>query len=172
MTRNQRSSRWMATAALALTLAASITGPGLLIVPANAQNQAEIDRFCTNIVDDARERRYAIQREELQTLRAEIEGKITLLEEKRAELERWARMREEFASAANEGLVAVYSNMRPDAAAQRLEELPPGLSAALLTKLKPRTSAAILNEMSTEGAARITQIMAAVGDTSMMDGGG
>ncbi|WP_306118270.1 MULTISPECIES: MotE family protein [unclassified Roseitalea] len=152
--------------ALAAGLAALCAGlPTAALSQSRAQS--DIETFCANIADDARERRYAIQREQLEALRAEIEDKIALLEEKRADFERWARKREEFADAANEGLVEVYSNMRPDAAAARMEEMPAELSAALLAKLKPRSSAAILNEMNARQAALITQIMAAVGDTNL-----
>jgi len=168
MHRNAASLSRLAVAACALA------GSALFPVAAHTQTQApaDVQNFCTNIVDEARERRYAIQREELEALRAEIEAKIVELEDKRAAFEQWAEKREQFAEAASEGLVAVYSNMRPDAAAERMEQIPPQLSAALLTKLKPRTSAAILNEMSTEDAALITQIMAAVGDTDLPAGDG
>lgn len=154
--------------------ACALAGPFLFPVVAHTQAQptADVQNFCANIVDEARERRYAIQREELEALRAEIEARIAELEQKRAAFEEWATKREQFAEAASEGLVAVYSNMRPDAAAERMEEIPAELSAALLTKLKPRTSAAILNEMSTQDAALITQIMAAVGDTDLPEGDG
>lgn len=157
-----------------LVIVWAVAAPAAMPVAVNAQDQApaDVQNFCANIVDDARERRYAIQREELETLRADIEAKITILEERRAAYEQWAQKREEFAEAANEGLVAVYANMRPDAAAVRMEELPAELSAALLTKLKPRASAAILNEMSTKDAALITQIMAAVGDVGLPEGDG
>ena len=164
----------IATFPTLLVAVCAVAGPALTPVVAHGQTQApaDVQNFCANIVDEARERRYAIQRQELEVLRSEIEAKIATLEEKRAAFEEWAVKREQFAESANEGLVAVYSNMRPDAAAQRMEEIPPELSAALLTKLKPRTSAAILNEMSTADAALITQIMAAVGDTAISEGDG
>lgn len=170
MTKHRKS----ASPARLAVAACALGGSFLFPVAAHTQAQAPADaqNFCSNIVDEARERRYAIQREELEGLRAEIEARIAELEEKRAAFELWAEKREQFAEAASEGLVAVYSNMRPDAAAERMEEIPPELSAALLTKLKPRTSAAILNEMSTGDAALITQIMAAVGDTGLPEGDG
>ena len=151
---------------LALGLAVAAAGaPTLASAQAPAQIGSDIEVFCSNIADEARERRHAIQRRELEALRAEIEARIEALEEKRAEFEVWAKKREEFAEAASEGLVQVYASMRPDAAAARMEEMPAELSAALLGKLKPRNSAAILNEMTPREAALITQIMAAVGDT-------
>ena len=166
--------RSTATVSALLVAACAVAGPVLMPVAAHGQAPAPADvrNFCANIVDQARERRYAIQREELEALKAEIADKIAVLEQRRAAFEEWAAKRERFAEAANEGLVAVYASMRPDAAAQRMEELPAELSAALLTKLKPRASAAILNEMSTRDAALITQIMAAVADTAIPGGDG
>lgn len=130
-------------------------------------NSDDIQRFCSNIADAARERRYAIQKEELEGLRTEVEDRIAAMEKKRAELEEWMRKREEFAKAANEGLVEVYSQMRADAAAERMEELPSNLTAALLTKLAPRTAGTILNEMSPERAATVTVIMSAAADKEL-----
>ncbi|WP_193178098.1 MotE family protein [Oricola nitratireducens] len=127
-------------------------------------NADDIERFCTNIADPARERRYAIQKAELQSLRDEIEARIKVLEGKRAELEMWAKRRETFSAAASAGLVDVYSKMRPDAAAKRMEKLPGELSAALLSKLNARTAGTILNEMSADRAAMVTMIMAAAAD--------
>lgn len=124
----------------------------------------DIQRFCSNIADAARERRYAIQKAELDTLRGEIEKKMAVLEKKRAELEDWVKRRDEFSRAANDDLVEVYAKMRPDAAAARMEKLPGDLTAALLTKLDPRAAGTILNEMDTEKAAMVTVIMAAAGN--------
>ncbi|WP_421855220.1 MotE family protein [Oricola sp.] len=138
--------------------------PSLLDQPPPAANSDDIRRFCSNITEAARERRYAVQKAELEKLRGEIEDKIMLLEQKRSELEEWAQKREAFSEAANEGLVEVYAKMRPDAAAQRMEKLPSELTAALLTKLKPRAAGTILNEMSAEQAAMVTVIMAAAAD--------
>ena len=136
----------------------------LLDSPAPEASADDIERFCTNIADAARERRYAIQKEELETLRGEIESRIAVLEEKRAELQMWVEKRETFSAAASEGLVEVYSKMRPDAAAQRMEKLPEDLTAALLSKLKPRAAGTILNEMTADKAATVTVIMSAAAD--------
>jgi flagellar motility protein MotE (MotC chaperone) len=149
-------------AGMTLQAAAQTQLPSLLEQAPPAANSDDIRRFCSNITDAARERRFAIQKAELEKLRQEIEDKITLLEEKRVELEEWAKRRDEFSEAANEGLVEVYAKMRPDAAAQRMEKLPGGLTAALLTKLSPRAAGTILNEMSPDQAANVTVIMSAV----------
>ena len=159
---------WMAIAALLAFAGAAPAQqemPSLLDAPPPAANSDEIERFCSNIADAARERRYAIQRSELEKLQAEIEERITVLEEKRADLEMWVMKRERFSEAANAGLIDVYSKMRPDAAAQRMEKLPGELTAALLTKLNARLAGTILNEMSPDQAAMVTVIMSAVAET-------
>lgn len=138
----------------------------MLDEPVSGQKN-DIERFCSNIADAARERRYALQKAELEELSGQIQKKIKVLEEKRAELEKWVEQRENFSEAANAGLVEVYGKMRPDAAAQRMEKLPSELSAALLTKLSPRNAGEILNEMSAERAAMVTVIMAAAGKREM-----
>ena len=138
--------------------------PSLLDAEPPPSNTDEIARFCSNIADAARERRYALQKAELEALRSEIEERIGLLEKKRAELQIWVSKRERFADAANEGLVEVFAKMRPDAAAQRMEKLPGELTASLLSKLSPRAAGTILNEMSPDRAALVAVIMSAVAD--------
>ena len=139
--------------------------PSLLDSDPPEANMNEIERFCSNIADAARERRYAMQKAELEELKADIDERIALIDSKKAELQTWVEQRERFAEAANKTLVDVFAQMRPDAAAQRLEKMPGELSAALLSKLSPRQAGTILNEMSTDRAALVSMIMSAVGDT-------
>jgi flagellar motility protein MotE (MotC chaperone) len=120
----------------------------------------DIQRFCTNIADAARDRRYSLQRMELETLQADIESRIAALEAKRTEYEEWLKRREDFLAKAEGGLVDIYGRMRPDAAAERLAELRVDLAAAILMKLDPRQSSTILNEMDAKVAATLTSVMA------------
>ncbi len=122
---------------------------------------SEIERFCSNIADAARDRRYALQAEELQALQQEVDKRIALLEEKRAEYEAWLKRREDFLAMADEGIVKIYSGMRPDAAAERLEEMDAALAAGILMKLEARKAGVILNEMESKRAAMLTGVMAA-----------
>lgn len=124
----------------------------------------ELELFCANIAEPARERRYALQREQLEELKADLEERIKLLDTKQAELEGWVEKREEFARMASSAVVDVYANMPPDSAAERLANMDGGLSAALLMKLKSRTAAAILSEMEPRKASMVTSIMAASSD--------
>jgi flagellar motility protein MotE (MotC chaperone) len=124
----------------------------------------ELELFCANIEDSARERRYALQRAQLEELKAELEERIKLLDDKQSELKVWVEKREEFARMASSSVVDVYANMPPDSAAERLANMEGGLSAALLMKLKSRVAAAILSEMEPRKASMVTSIMAASSD--------
>ncbi len=122
--------------------------------------QSEIERFCGNIADAARDRRYALQTKQLEDLRAEVDQRIAALEAKRAEYEDWLQRREKFMQKARESVVDIYSRMRPDAAAAQLSVLRADLAAALLIKLDARKAGVILNEMDPKAAAALTSIMA------------
>lgn len=131
-------------------------------VVANAPAQSEIDRFCGNIADAARDRRYTIQEQELTKLRADLDSRIKLLEERRAEYEQWLKRREVFLARAEQSVVGIYSKMRADAAAAKLTEMSNELAAAILMQLKEQQASQILNEMEAKAAARLTTVMAAV----------
>lgn len=147
-----------------LSLATALFGLLVLTSPAATQESPpvpnDVERFCTNIADAARDQRYALQAEELRNLQAEIDARITALEEKRAEYEEWLRRRETFLAKAQDNVVDIYGRMRPDAAAERLTELGPELAAGILMKLDARRAGIIMNEMETKAAAGVTSIMA------------
>ena len=143
-----------------LTTDAEATGA---VKPARipVQTGTEVERFCSNIADAARDRRYVLQTEELQALQQEVDKRIKLLEEKRAEYESWLKRREDFLAKAEDGVVKIYSGMRPDAAAERLAEMDATLAAGILMKLEARKAGVILNEMERKAAAMLTGVMAA-----------
>jgi flagellar motility protein MotE (MotC chaperone) len=155
-----------ATEAAAPNIATRSVGDAPVIdaaAPATGTEPAtEIQRFCSNIADAARDRRYALQAQELQTLQGEIDKRIKVLEEKRAEYEGWLKRRKDFMAEAEEGVIKIYARMRPDAAAERLAEVDAELAAAILMKLDSRQAGVILNEMERKAAATLTGIMASV----------
>lgn len=120
----------------------------------------EVQRFCANIADAARDRRYSLQAMELKKLRGEVDERIAALEQKRADYEAWLERRNVFLAKAESGIVSIYGAMRPDAAAERLAEVPIELAAAILMKLEPRVAGVILNEMNSKSAAMLTSIIA------------
>ncbi|WP_292205409.1 MotE family protein [Mesorhizobium sp.] len=123
-------------------------------------DQSEIERFCSNIADAARDRRYALQAEELKQLQAGIDERMKALDAKKAEYETWLKRREVFLARAEDGVVKIYAGMKPDAAAERLAIVNADLAAAILMKLDSRKAGVILNEMDQKAAATLTGIMA------------
>ena len=117
--------------------------------------------YCDAIVDDAREQRYALKRDEIEVFAAELQKRIEMAEAKSANLEKWVRRREEFAKQANSKIVEIYANMRPEASASRLQQLDMNLAASILLAIPPRQASPILNEMDEKNAAAITAVMAA-----------
>jgi flagellar motility protein MotE (MotC chaperone) len=129
-------------------------------IVAPVESDDDVMRFCSNIADAARDRRYSLQKLELETLQKDIDLRITALEEKRAEYEEWLQRRNDFLQKAEGNLVDIYSRMRPDAAAERLAEVNTELAAGILMKLQSRQAGIILNEMNSKAAAVLTGIMA------------
>jgi flagellar motility protein MotE (MotC chaperone) len=115
--------------------------------------------YCTNIAATAADARIAWQAKRLTELDVQIKQRIADLEAKRAEFQDWLSRREEALKKAEDGVVAIYSKMRPDAAALQLAAMDDRTAAAVLVKLNPRAASAILNEMSAERAARLTNAM-------------
>ncbi len=151
----------LATAAALLALGASLPAASQALAPAPRPESSaeEIERFCGNIVDAARDRRYALQKMELEKLQADIDERIVLLETKRTEYEEWLARRNRFMQQAQETVVEIYANMRPDAAAGQLGELRAETAAAILMSLDARKASVILNEMRVDTAASLTGIM-------------
>lgn len=150
-------------ATVALCLALSTTVPHAQETAAiTAQTPAgieEIQKYCSNISDNAADARYAIQAKELSELRAEVDQRVKALEEKRKEYEVWLQRRNEFISKAQDSLVEIISKMKPDAAAAQLALIGDEAAAALLLKLNSRTSSVILNEMPPEKSAQLARVI-------------
>ncbi|OLP58186.1 flagellar protein [Xaviernesmea oryzae] len=166
-TRNTRSGR-------RLGLVLAIAGLGLIPgafaqevgAPAatGAPDNGEIQRFCSNIADGARDQRYVLQKKQLEDLQTEVNGRIAELEKRRNEYQDWLKRRNDFLEQAQVGLVGIYKGMAPDAAAAKLQEVNPEIAAALIMKLPPKKSSLILAEMASDKAAVITAIIASATD--------
>ncbi len=127
-------------------------------------SQAEIQQFCTSIADPARDQRYLLQKQELEKLQADVDKRIAVLEERRAEYEDWLTRRNTFMKQAEVNLVEIYKKMKPDAAAPQLQEINPILAAAIIMKLPARQSSLILSEMEAQKAATVAAIMSSAAD--------
>jgi flagellar motility protein MotE (MotC chaperone) len=125
-----------------------------------AASQDEIRQFCTNIADPARDQRYLLQKQELQKLQADVDARIAVMDKRTAEYTDWLKRRDDFLKNADSGLVEIYKNMKPDAAAASLNDVRIVVAAAIIMKLSPRQSSLILAEMDPQKAAVVTNIMA------------
>ncbi len=134
-------------------------------VPANAD---EVQQFCTNIADAARDQRYVLQKKNLEELQAKIDERIATLEKRREEYQDWLKRRDDFLKQAELGLTDIYKTMKADAAAGQLELINPAVAAAIVMRLPPRQSSLILSEMDSEKAAVLANIISSASnpDTS------
>jgi flagellar motility protein MotE (MotC chaperone) len=121
--------------------------------------------YCASIADAAADARFAWQKEQLAALEKQVEERIAALEAKRAEYETWLARRDAFLAKADEGVVAIYTKMRADAAALQLANMPDEGAAAILTKLNARTASGILSEMEAARAAQLARMMTEMGKT-------
>lgn len=128
----------------------------------NVNLNSDIREFCTNIADAARDRRYLIQRQELQELKAKVDERIESLKIYRDDYKEWLDKRNNFLATAEAGLVDIFRKMNPDAAASQLEIIDENIAAAIIMKLNPSLSSRIFNEMDATIAARLATIIASV----------
>lgn len=128
--------------------------------PAASEQADNAEKYCTNIADAAADARFARQNAAIAELEKQIEERIKALEAKRAEYEDWLTRREDFLRKADESVVAIFTQMRPDAASEQMSVMNMEAAAAILVKLNPRIASAILNEMDPTKAAQLTTTMA------------
>lgn len=120
----------------------------------------EIRQFCANTANAAADARVAWQAAKLIELEARLRQRIAEFDVKRAEFEDWLHKHDEAMKEAKDDIVAIYSRMRPDAAASQLAVMNDEMAASLLAKLNSRVASAILAEMDPGRAARIANAMA------------
>lgn len=153
------------------TLARPVAGPLVEAPPFPSDPQDQnAALYCQNIAQAAADARFARQANALTALQAEIDKRVKALEEKKAELEKWLGLREDFLRKADESIVAIITQMRPDAAALQLALMNEHAAAAILVKLTPRAASAILNEMQPASAARLTTTMAGMSEEKPKEG--
>jgi flagellar motility protein MotE (MotC chaperone) len=124
------------------------------------QRGSDATEFCKNITDAALDARVAWQQKQLEASEAKLRERIAELEAKRAEYEKWLKLREDFLKNAEESVVEIYSRMNPDAAAQQIASMADETAAAVLAKLRVRSASAILNEMEPGRAAHLADTLA------------
>ena len=141
--------------------AAGNTAPPAAVAPPAAAPPGDDNaaQYCRNIANPAADARYARQVDALNALAQALDERIATLEKKKAEYEEWVKRREDFMAKADDAVVAIYSQMRPDAASLQIAAMDEEAAAAILAKLNPRTASAILNEMDAGVAAHLTNVM-------------
>jgi flagellar motility protein MotE (MotC chaperone) len=127
---------------------------------AEAEASDGVQQYCANIASFAADARIAWQMKRMNELEAQIKQRIAELEAKEAESKQWIDRHEALMKKADDGIVAIYAKMQPEAAAAQMVVMEDTTAAALLTKLNPRVSSAILNEMEAGKAAKLTDLMA------------
>jgi flagellar motility protein MotE (MotC chaperone) len=126
---------------------------------APAEALSDVERYCTNISDPAKDARAALQTQRLQELEAQVTAKIDALEGKRKEYQDWLQQRQDFIESTSSVMLDIYAGMKPDAAAAQLSGLDRETAASLIAKMKPRTASAILAEMAAPVAAEIGSVI-------------
>jgi len=124
------------------------------------------ESYCRNIASAAADARMEWQKGIIAALEADLEKRTHQLEAKMAEYQKWLARRDEFAAKAQESLVGIYAQMKPDAAAAHLAAMEEEVAAAILTKLGVRKSSAIMNEMASAKAARLSATIAGAARTA------
>ncbi len=120
---------------------------------------ADLQLFCGNNAASIGDARIAWQTHKLRELEERVQKRLAELDRKKAEYEEWLRRRDDMLKQAADGVVSIYSKMRPEAAALQLAAMEEQAAAAILAKMPPRTSSAILNEMEVARAAHLTRLL-------------
>ena len=121
----------------------------------------EVEAYCLNIADKAQDARYALEKQQLVKLEAEISKGIDELDAKRKSYQSWLEERKAFLDSASSIVVDIYAAMKADAAAAQLSRLNRADAAAVLVKLKSRQASDILSEMKPDTAAEIAALIVA-----------
>ncbi|WP_105381468.1 MotE family protein [Neorhizobium alkalisoli] len=155
--------RRVLTAVAVLTLVSQV-GAQQPATISEASTNDEIQKFCTNIADAARDQRYLLQKQELEKLQADVDARIKTLEQRTTEYQDWLKRRNDFLARAQAGLVDMFKTMKPDAAAPQLQEMRMEIAAAIIMQLPARQSALFLSEMDPEKAGMISTIISSATD--------
>jgi flagellar motility protein MotE (MotC chaperone) len=119
-----------------------------------------VQSYCVNITNSALDARYLRQKKQLENLKSDLQERTAVLEGKIAEYKDWLARRDEFASKAQDSLVAIYGSMKGETAAKQIAELDEETASSVLAKLDSRQSSSIIGEMEPKKAARLMEIIA------------
>lgn len=161
--------RALAVAAV-LTVASQVGAQQAPQLPAStaiaSATSEDIQKFCGNIADAARDQRYVLQKQELDKLQVDVDQRIKALQERTTEYQDWLKRRNDFLARAQAGLVDIFKTMKPDAAAPQLQEMNMEIAAAIIMQLPARQSALFLSEMDPQKAGMISTIISSASNPS------
>ena len=121
----------------------------------------EAKQFCLNNQAIAGDARIAWQTSKLVDLEAQIKRRLEELEARKTQLVEWLKKHDEAMKKATDDVIAIYSHMKPEAAALQLAVMDDTIAAAVIAKLPPRVAGTILIEMEPSRAAQLTHGMLA-----------
>jgi flagellar motility protein MotE (MotC chaperone) len=130
-------------------------------VAESAAAPAEAKQFCANNLAIAGEARIAWQTSKLVDLEEQIKQRLAELDARKVQLVEWLKKHDEAMKKATDEVIAIYSHMKPDAAALQLAVMDDAIAAAVIAKLPPRVAGTILNEMEPARAAQLAHGMLA-----------
>lgn len=118
------------------------------------------EQLCASIAASAETARIGREQKLLASLEQQLSARLSALEQKEREVAAMLDRVDGAERKASDALVALYTNMKPDAAAAQLAALDVDIAAALLMRLKPKISSAILDEIDAERGAALASRLA------------
>jgi flagellar motility protein MotE (MotC chaperone) len=143
----------------ALLVVSEMTGQVFAEGSTPAELAAPSIDLCRSFADKAAESRFFRHKQELLELKASIETKLAVLQEKTTHLEDLVARRAEVRAAVSAGLVKMYSNVEPEVAARQLEKLNVDTVSEVLQRLNPKISGEIITAMDAKLARKVVQVM-------------
>lgn len=119
----------------------------------------EIQQFCVNNAVLMGDAHILWQTSKLQELEDQVKNRIAELEAKRAQYEDWLKQHDAALKKAQDDVVAIYTHMKPEAAAAQISAMDDTTASAILAKLSSRVASTILNEVEPGRAAKLTNSM-------------
>jgi flagellar motility protein MotE (MotC chaperone) len=142
--------------ALAASGAAASPGPDEAKAKAAASDKnSEVSRYCAAVAPSVAESRVVWQTKRLNELDGEIKQRLAALEKAEAAAREWVEKREALMKSASDDIVAIYSKMSPESAANQIGAMDDDIAVAILARLKPQAAGAILDQMEAARASKL-----------------
>jgi flagellar motility protein MotE (MotC chaperone) len=129
---------------------------------ANAEDQAAViaNDYCESFSNVAADFRARLQKEELERLKQEIDGKLREVKARTDELNSAMEKRDLMLALASEEVLKIYTRMEAEPAAKQLEKIDIETAASVIRRLKPQLASDILAAMDVKHASSLVQMIA------------